>query len=93
MARNWMAEAMHERCKDAVALKPPSANTVHNFDVGTDILQFDSGMFTEDNAAAVLAAAHDTKKGDVIIETHAGDVQIVGVTLAHLTAQGDFVFV
>jgi hypothetical protein len=22
MARNWMAEAMHERCKDAVALKP-----------------------------------------------------------------------
>jgi hypothetical protein len=24
MARNWMAEAMHERCKDAVALKPAS---------------------------------------------------------------------
>jgi hypothetical protein len=24
MARNWMAEAMHERCKDAVALKPTS---------------------------------------------------------------------
>ena len=25
MARNWMAEAMHERCKDAVALKPASS--------------------------------------------------------------------
>jgi hypothetical protein len=24
MARNWMAEAMHERCKDAAALKPTS---------------------------------------------------------------------
>ena len=24
MARNWMAEAMHERCKDALALKPPA---------------------------------------------------------------------
>jgi hypothetical protein len=24
MARNWMAEAMHERCKDALALKPAS---------------------------------------------------------------------
>jgi hypothetical protein len=24
MARNWMAEAMHERCKDALALKPTS---------------------------------------------------------------------
>jgi hypothetical protein len=24
MARNWMAEAMHERCKDAVTLKPAS---------------------------------------------------------------------
>jgi hypothetical protein len=24
MARNWMAEAMHERYKDAVALKPAS---------------------------------------------------------------------
>ena len=24
MARNWMAEAMHERCKDAVKLKPAS---------------------------------------------------------------------
>jgi hypothetical protein len=24
MARNWMAEAMHERCKDAVKLKPTS---------------------------------------------------------------------
>ena len=24
MARHWMAEAMHERCKDAVKLKPTS---------------------------------------------------------------------
>ena len=24
MARNWMAEAMHEHCKDAFALKPAS---------------------------------------------------------------------
>ena len=24
MARSWMAEAMQERCKDAVALKPAS---------------------------------------------------------------------
>jgi hypothetical protein len=27
MARNWMAEAMHERCKDAVALKPASPSS------------------------------------------------------------------
>ena len=25
MARNWMAEAMHERCKDAVKFKPASS--------------------------------------------------------------------
>jgi hypothetical protein len=30
MARNWMAEAMHERCKDAVALKPASPGRAHS---------------------------------------------------------------
>jgi hypothetical protein len=27
MARNWMAEAMHERCKDVLALKPPAPSS------------------------------------------------------------------
>ena len=31
MARNWMAEAMHERCKDAVALKPASPRRAEPF--------------------------------------------------------------
>ena len=30
MARNWMAEAMHERCKDALALKPASPKQSRN---------------------------------------------------------------
>jgi hypothetical protein len=30
MARNWMAEAMHERCKDAVALTPASPEPSRN---------------------------------------------------------------
>ena len=29
MARNWMAEAMHERYKDAVKLKPASPRRSH----------------------------------------------------------------
>jgi hypothetical protein len=69
------------------------ANNVKNFDVTTDFLQFDKGMFAADTAAAVLAAAHETKQGDVIIDTHAGHLELSGVTLAQLQAhQGDFLF-
>jgi hypothetical protein len=70
------------------------ANAVSNFDVNHDFLQFDSGMFAADTAAAVLAVAHEDKKGDVIIDTHAGHLTIDGVTLAQLQAHpGDFLFV
>lgn len=70
------------------------ANTVRNFDVAIDFLQFDTGMFDTDTAAAVLAAAHETRQGDVIIDTHAGHLELVGVTVAQLQAHpGDFLFV
>jgi hypothetical protein len=70
------------------------SHTVTNFDVQQDFLQFDSGMFATDNAAAVLATAHEDNRGDVIIDTHAGRLEITGVTLAQLQAHpDDFLFV
>ena len=70
------------------------ANTVTNFDLDHDFLQFDKGMFAADTAAAVLFGAHDTKQGNVIIDTHAGHLEVDGVTVAQLQAhQGDFLFV
>jgi len=38
------------------------ANTISNFDLNHDFLQFDKGMFSVDPAAAVLPAAKDTGK-------------------------------
>jgi hypothetical protein len=70
------------------------ANSISNFDVGQDFLQFDSGMFAADTAAAVLATARDNRKGDVIIDIHAGRLEIIGVTKAELQAHPeDFLFV
>jgi VCBS repeat-containing protein len=70
------------------------SNQVSNFDLDHDFLQFDRGMFASDTAAGVLASAHDTKKGDVVIDTHAGHLVVEGVTVAQLQAHaGDFVFV
>ena len=40
-----------------------------------DSCNFDKGMFAADTAAAVLAVAHDTKQGDVVIDTHAGHLE------------------
>jgi VCBS repeat-containing protein len=70
------------------------ANTVQNFDLDHDFLQFDSGMFGADTAAAVLGAAHDDRHGNVVIDTHAGHLTVQGVSLAALAAHGnDFLFV
>jgi hypothetical protein len=70
------------------------ANSISNFDVGQDFLQFDSGMFAADTAAAVLATARDNKKGDVIIDIQAGHLEILGVTKAELQAHPEqFLFV
>jgi serralysin len=69
-------------------------NTISNFDVEQDFLQFDKGMFSSDTAAAVLEAARDTKKGDVVVDVHAGNLTIVGVTVSDLLAhQDNFLFV
>jgi len=70
------------------------ANTISNFDLDHDFLQFDKGMFSADTAAAVLAAAKDTGKGDVVIDVHAGHLTIIGVNVADLAAHpGDIMFV
>src|SRR5205807_7159754 len=42
------------------------ANTVQNFDLDHDFLQFDRGMFGADTAAAVLGAAHGDRHGNVV---------------------------
>jgi VCBS repeat-containing protein len=69
------------------------ANTVTNFDLDHDFLQFDSGMFAADTAAAVLAAAHD-QKGSLSIDVHAGHLTIAGITSAQLAAHAsDILFV
>jgi Bacterial cadherin-like domain/Bacterial Ig domain len=69
------------------------ANTVTNFDLNNDFLQFDRGMFAADTAAAVLAAAHD-EKGGLGIDVHAGHLTITGITKADLAAHvGDILFV
>jgi hypothetical protein len=70
------------------------ANTVQNFDLDHDFLQFDRGMFSADTATAVLDAAHDDRHGNVVIDTHAGHLTVQGVSLAGLAAHSnDFVFV
>jgi hypothetical protein len=69
------------------------ANTVTNFDLDHDFLQFDSGMFAADTAAAVLASAHD-HNGNLEIDVHAGHLTVVGVTSAQLAAHAnDIIFV
>jgi hypothetical protein len=69
------------------------ANSISNFDVEQDVLQFDSGMFAADTAAAVLDRAHE-HHDDVIIQTDAGRVEIKNVTLAELGAHPEgFMFV
>jgi hypothetical protein len=51
-------------------------------------------MFSADTAAVVLAAANDTKQGNLEIDIHAGHLTIVGVTTAELLAHAsDILFV
>ena len=70
------------------------ANTVQNFDLDHDFLQFDRGIFSADTAAAVLDVAHDDRHGNVVIDTHAGHLTVQDVTLAQLAAHSsDFLFV
>jgi Bacterial cadherin-like domain/Bacterial Ig domain len=71
------------------------SNSVNNFDLNHDFLQFDKGMFSANTAAAVLAAATDDHKGDTVIFDQAGDhLTLIGVTKADLTAhQNDILFV
>src|SRR5262249_20389463 len=45
----------------------PYSNSVNNFDLNHDFLQFDKGMFSANTAAAVLAAATDDHKGGTVI--------------------------
>ena len=68
-------------------------NTITNFDLDDDFLQFDAGMFSADTAAAVLDAAHD-HNGNLVIDVHAGHLTIVGITSADLAAHtSDIIFV
>jgi hypothetical protein len=67
------------------------ANEVRNFDLDHDFLQFDTGMFGADTAAAVLAAAHD-HNGDTVIDVHAGHLTIDGVTKAQLAAHATDIY-
>lgn len=63
------------------------SNSVKNFDLTEDFLQFDHGMFAADTAAAVLAAATDDHKGNTVISDLAGDRLILtGVTTTDLAA-------
>jgi VCBS repeat-containing protein len=70
------------------------ANTVQNFDLDHDFLQFDRGMFSTDTATAVLDAAHDDRHGNLVIDTHAAHLTVQGVSLAGLAAHSnDILFV
>jgi hypothetical protein len=71
------------------------SNSVNNFDLDHDFLQFDKGMFSQDTATAVLNAATDDNHGNTVILDQAGDrVLLVGVTTKNLTDhQSDIVFV
>ena len=52
------------------------ANTIGHFDPVKDFLQFDRGMFATDTPNAALAASHEDGHGNVIIDTHAGRIEI-----------------
>jgi VCBS repeat-containing protein len=67
------------------------SNSVKNFQLTQDFLQFDKGMFSADTVAAVLGAAHDTKKGDVVIDIDHGNLTIVGVSTADLAANASHI--
>ena len=70
------------------------SNEISNFDLDRDFLQFDQGMFSADDAAAVLAAAHDDHHGNTVIDVHAGHLVIDNVSVAQLQAHAnDFLFV
>jgi hypothetical protein len=71
-------------------------NSVTNFDLNHDFLQFDKGMFSGgDTAAAVLAAATNDNHGNTVIVDTAGDhLVLIGVTEANLAKHSsDIVFV
>jgi len=101
-ADKMKGDAAHSVSETFVFHPKFGANTISNFDIAGDstsplahdFLQFDKGMFSADTAAAVLAASHETKNGDVVIDVHAGHLTIVGVKAADLQAhQDDILFV
>lgn len=68
------------------------ANTITDFDIVKDTLQFDRSTFS--NAADLLNHTTNTAVGAVINDGHGDTVMLAGITLAQLQAhQGDFHFV
>ncbi|MCJ2123148.1 VCBS domain-containing protein [Methylobacterium sp. J-077] len=59
-------------------------DTVHGFDVGKDVLQFDHAVFN--SVSAVLAAAHDGIGGVVITDPLGDSLTLLNVTKQALTA-------
>ena len=65
------------------------ANTVSDFDIAHDFLQFDKGMFGADTATAVLNAAHDDGHGNVVITVQAGNLKVLDTSVAALAGHPD----
>jgi len=60
------------------------ANTITDFDVHTDAIQFDASLFA--NAAAILANTTDSAGGAVITDAAGDTLTLAGVTTASLAA-------
>ena len=60
------------------------ANTITDFNVHTDAIQFDASLFA--NAAAILASTTDSAGGAVITDAAGDTLTLAGVTTASLAA-------
>lgn len=65
------------------------SNKVASYDSDQDFLQFDKGMFSQNTAAAVFAAAEDTKGGVTIRDLFHDNLVLDGVTKADLMSHAD----
>jgi hypothetical protein len=65
------------------------ANTISDFDIAHDILQFDKGMFSANTAASVLKSASDDGHGNVVITVPSGNLKVLDTSVAALAAHPD----
>jgi VCBS repeat-containing protein len=90
VAAAQMGDDSADKVSDTFVFHPKfGANTVSDFDIVHDFLQFDKSMFAADTATAVLNAASDDGHGNVVITAHAGHLKVLDTSVAVLAGHPD----